>query len=526
MAAALLSACRLASAFAETPQVPSHDRPNIIVILADDLGYADTSVNPGARFQTPNIERIAREGVRFTDGYASAAVCAPSRAGLLTGRYQERFGFQYNDGGSERALRQGLGLPLDQATLAQLLKADGYHTGLIGKWHEGEQPKFYPTNRGFDEFVGFLPGETSYIDPSVPGVHLAFGGFSDAILHELVAGNKPRVDGKTLGTISGMDAMADVDSDIDRMMHRLGATFERRPPNNIVAGNDHRVIDNRHQYLTDYFADEAARFVERNANGAQPYFLYLAFNAPHAPLMVTDKYYRRFPKIKDHQLRVYVAMISALDDGVGKVLDAVRKSGRSNNTIIVFASDNGCAQYNPGLCTNTPLRGGKLSFYEGGVRVPLLMAWPGHIKAGTEYRNPVSLMDVLPTAVAAAGGSLPTDRVYDGVDLMPYLTEEKSGAPHEFLAWQAKPLVAIRYGDWKLWETQGSDIGVYGQYKLLFNLRDDLNESVNLKDKTPKKLKLLEQMILQWEAPMIEPLWKTKHPVTVTIDGMTFKLPV
>lgn len=527
-AVALLTTVTFSAECVAQPVPEPRTKPNIIVILADDLGYADTSADPGGRFPTPNIDRIAQEGVRFADGYATAPVCAPSRAGLLTGRYQERFGFEYNDGGAARALREGLGLPLSQITIAQILRADGYHTGLIGKWHEGELPKFYPMNRGFDAFIGFLPGESSYIDPKLPGVHLAFRGFSDEILHELVGGKTPKIDAKSLQAMLGTKNVINFNNNvrIERIGRRLAATFERHKLNEVVEGAGHYIVHNEHEYLTDYFADQATQFIARSAESGKPYFLYLAFNAPHAPLMVTDKYYRRFPQIKNHQLRVYAAMISALDDGIGRVLDAVRRSGIQDNTIIFFASDNGCAEYNPGLCSNTPLRGGKLSFYEGGIRVPFLMAWPGHIKAGMVYREPVSLMDVLPTSVAAAGGTLPTDRVYDGVDLIPYLTGEKGGAPHSFLAWQAEPLVAIRSGDWKLWETEGPDTGVYGHYKLLFNLRNDLNESTSLESKEPYELETLEDMIHRWEAPMIAPLWQTKGPVTIEIDGRTFRLPV
>lgn len=526
-------AAALAAALALRPvtAIPAADvvqrPPNIVVILADDLGYADVSANPGGRFNTPNIDRIGKQGVRFTDGYASAPVCAPSRAGLLTGRYQERFGFEYNDGGAPRALSEGLGLPVSETTIAQVLKDDGYHTGLVGKWHEGMRPQFYPTNRGFDEFVGFLPGESSYMDPTLPGAHLAFRGLSEDILHDLVLGKEPKIGKNALQAMLSTPVNIDLDSDvrIDRMGRRLAGEFERRKLNQILEGGDHHVVHNEHEYLTDYFADRAAQFIQQNTKSGTPYFLYLAFNAPHAPLIVTDKYYRRFANIKDHQLRVYAAMISALDDGVGKVLDAVEQSDQADNTIIVFASDNGCAEYDPGLCSDTPLRGGKLSFYEGGIRVPFMMSWPGHIAPGTVYHNPVSLMDVLPTSVAAAGGRLPADRPYDGVNLMPYLTGKVAGAPHEVLAWRTEPLVAIRHGDWKLWETEGSETGVYGHYKLLFNLHDDLNESTNLEDKNPQDLKELEDLIHRWEAPMIAPKWTPKRANTFVIDGRTFTLP-
>lgn len=405
----------------QAPAVAAAPRPNIIVILADDLGYADISAYNIDRFQTPNIDRIGIQGVRFTDGYATAPVCGPSRAGLMTGRYQNRFGFEYNNGGAERDLAQGLGLAVGEVTIAQLLKEAGYHTGMIGKWHLGSQKQFYPMNRGFDEFVGFLPGETSYIDPKQPGVHVSFGPLGDNAINI-----------QAPSTVN--------DDDRSDRLGKIADTFLRGPLNQIVEGPNRQVVHNQDEYLTDYFGDRAIDFIQRSSKSGKPYFLYLAFNAVHSPHMVTAKYYDRFPQIKNHQQRVYAAMIASLDDQVGRVLDAVDASGRANSTLIYFASDNGCAMYFPGLCSCTPLRGGKLSYYEGGIRVPFMMRWPGHIRARLVYRDVVSLLDVLPTSVAAAGGKLPEDRVYDGVDLMPYLSGKKSGSPHNMLAWRALPL--------------------------------------------------------------------------------------
>ena len=489
-----------------TSTVAAASRPNIIVILADDLGYADISAYKIDRFQTPNIDRIGMEGVRFTDGYATAPVCGPSRAGLMTGRYQERFGFEYNNGG-ERDLAQGLGIAVGELTIAQLLKDAGYHTGMIGKWHLGSQEQFYPINRGFDEFVGFLPGETSYIDPKQPGVHASFGPLGDSAL---TSPAQPAIE----------------DADRGNRLSKLAATFVRGPANQIVESADHHIIHNEHQYLTDYFGDRAMEYIQRNAKAGNPYFLYLAFNAVHAPHMVTAKYYDRFPQIRDHQMRVYAAMVAALDDNVGRVLDAVKAAGQTDNTIIYFASDNGCAAYFPGLCSCTPLRGGKLSHYEGGTRVPFMLRWPGHIQSGMVYREAVSLLDVLPTSVAAAGGSLPADRVYDGVDLIPYLTAKKSGPPHDMVAWRRLPLFSIRQGDWKLWESVDDKTGRYGEYKLLFNLKDDLNETTNLADKHPEKLKELEGLAHQWAEQMTDPKWPTRTAVTYNVCGTPFRLPI
>lgn len=490
-------------------------RPNIILILADDLGYADVSAYPGGRFPTPNIERIARHGALFTDGYATAPVCGPSRAGLLTGRYQQRFGFEYNNGPAKRDFRRGLGLAAGELTLARLLQRAGYYTGMIGKWHLGSGPQFYPLHRGFDEFVGFLPGQTSYIDPRLPGVHMSYGPLGDDAIRAALAR-------------ASADRKVDTSNDADfgRRIARLAAIFSRGPSNQIVAGPRQRVVHNEHEYLTDYFGDRAAGFIHDRSRAGRPYFLYLAFNAPHAPHTVTAQYYDRFPQIRDHQERVYAAMIAALDDNVGKVLAAVQASGQPDRTLIIFASDNGCAAYFPGLCSCSPLRGGKLSYYEGGIRVPFMMSWPGHIPSGLVYHRMVSLLDVVPTTVAAARGTLPTDRVYDGVDLMPYLPRHHAGAPHEMLAWRALPLEAIRDGDWKLWESSGGGDAGYGSYQLLFNLGTDSNETHDLAGSEPQEVRRLAGELSRWSGAMIAPKWPTKHPATYDVCGRTFKLPI
>ena len=498
--------CLLSGGVAVKPQQPERPTvaaparrppPNIVLILADDLGYADISAYRVGRFSTPNIDRIGMQGVRFTDGYASAPVCGPSRAGLQTGRYQNRYGFEYNNGPAQRDLTEGFGLDLGEITLAQLLKSRSYHTGLVGKWHLGIQEKFYPTNRGYDEFVGFLPGQTSYIDPHQPGVHLS------------------RLRSSTNSDVQGVAEDAD-----------SAGQFSRHELTQILEGPDHQVIHNEDQYLTDYFAERDAQFIEKSVKAGQPYFLYAAFNAVHAPLMITQKYYDRFPQIKDEQVQIYAAMVAALDDAVGRILDAVDASGQSQNTLVIFASDNGCAAYRPGLCSCEPLRGGKLSHYEGGTRVPFMMRWPGHIPSGLVYREVVSLLDVLPTAVGVAGGSLPPDRIYDGVDIMPYLAGRKTGAPHDMLVWRRRPLVSIRKGDWKLWESVNDTTGQFGEYKLLFNLRTDLNETTNVASRHPEKVRELEALIRQWSKDMTDPRWPSRPPVQYEVCGTPFRLPI
>jgi arylsulfatase A-like enzyme len=454
-------------------------RPNIVVVMADDLGYADISSYGGTRIRTPNIDRIARAGVIFTDGYSAAPVCSPSRAGLNTGRHPDRFGFEFNNGPPQRDIEQNLGLPKDEITLAQALNGVGYHTGLIGKWHLGSNDDFYPTNRGYDEFVGLLTGATSYMSPDAPG--------------EIYV--QPEGSNATLSKV-------------------------RNAANKIVEGPDRKFVENEDRYLTEYFGERAVDYIKRNVGADDPYFLYAAFTAPHDPLQTTQKYYDRFPHIKDEGMRVYASMISALDDQVGAILDAVEASGEDSNTIVYFMSDNGCAAYIQGICACQPLRGGKLSHYEGGARVPFMVRWPAKLKAGQVYRNVVSTMDVFTTSLTAAGGKLPTDRVFDGVDVVPYLRGEAPGIPHDSLAWRRSPNASIRKGDWKLWKS------LDGKFTYLFNLKDDPNEATNRAESEPAKLKELSDAFDQWAKDMKDAAWPSRPFVKYDVCGTPFELPI
>jgi arylsulfatase A-like enzyme len=260
--------------------------------------------------------------------------------------------------------------------------------------------------------------------------------------------------------------------------------------------------------------------VARNAKAADPYFLYAAFTAPHDPLQVTKKYYDRFPQIENRTNRIYAAMVSALDHNVGKILDAVEQSGEADNTLVVFLSDNGCAAYYPGMCACEPLRGGKLTQYEGGVRVPFLVRWPRALRGGQIYRNPISALDIFPTVMRAAGVPMPADRTYDGVDLMPYLTGRERGVPHKALMWRRQPLVSIRQGDWKMWKH------LEGKYTLLYNLRDDPNEAINLASRNPTKLRELETALNQWSKDLQNPKWPSRPDVTYDVCGTPFTVPI
>jgi arylsulfatase A-like enzyme len=454
--------------------------PNVIVMMADDLGYADVSAYGIDRIPTPNIDSIGEGGVIFTAGYATASVCSPSRAGAHTGRYQQRYGFEYNAGPARREAEEGLGLDIGEITLGTALSGAGYATGLVGKWHLGSQDQFYPTNRGYADFVGIMPGGTAYIDITLPGVkHF----------------DNPRPAG-----------------DVPRSQGRSDLTA-------VIEGPERTVIDNETEYLTEYWARRAVGFIEEKAPG-DPYYLFIGWNAPHDPLTVTQKYYDRFPHIETEHHRIYAAMVSALDDAVGEVLAAVERSGEARDTLIVFVSDNGCAAYYDGMCACEPLRGGKLTHYEGGLRIPYMMKYPARLPAGQVYRQPVSTLDIFPTAMAAAGAPLATDRVYDGVDLLPFLTGEAEGEPHPVLAWRREPMAAIRQGDWKLWRS------VEDGYSLLFNLAEDPNETTNLAQSHPEKLAELEAAFDAWAADMTDARWPSRPPANYTVCGVPFRLPI
>ena len=443
-------------------------KPNIVFILGDDLGYCDVSMYGCKEIPTPNIDSIGKNGIRFTNGYVSAPVCSPSRAGLMTGRYQQRFGFEFNAGPLQRAINnKDMGLPLTEITLAQVMKKSGYATGMVGKWHLGMNDRYMPTQRGFDEYFGFLFGANLYVDPNKPGVITR------------------------TGTEGG------------------GSSQGSRSPQNPIYRNTTPVEED--QYLTDAFAREAVAYIDRHQR--EPFFLYAPFNAPHEPFQVTQKYFDRFPNVKDERRRVYMAMVSALDDAVGAILRKLRDTGLEKNTLVVFLSDNGCATYT-NACTNDPLRLGKLTHLEGGFRVPFAMQWPAKLKSGIVSDQVISSLDLFPTAVAMAGGELPKDRSYDGVDLLPFLTGQKKAAPHEVLCWRNGPNAAVRKGDWKLFKG--------GDHYWLFDLSKDIGEQKNLAAARPEIVEQLKNELAKWEAQMKEPLWPCRKPAggNWEIDGI------
>ena len=434
------------AAFAAAPAAA--DRPNIVVILTDDLGYHDVGFNGCTDIPTPHLDSIAQRGVKFTNGYVSYSVCSPSRAGLLTGRYQQRFGHERNPRWEPQNPRSGL--PLTERTLADVLRPAGYRTGIIGKWHLGAHPDLHPQRRGFDEFFGMLGGGHRYFPEEF------------TLTHPLQAKNE-----------------ADT--------YRLKIERDGRPVEVT-------------QYLTDEFSDEALRFVERHR--AQPFFLYLAYNAPHAPLQAPEKYLQRFASIKNPRRRTYAAMVSAVDDGVGRLLTKLRELGLEQNTIIFFLSDNGGPTAD-NASDNTPLRGAKGSPWEGGWRVPFAVQWPGHLPAGQVFAEPIISLDIFATAVSLAGVTPDPTRPLDGVNLVPFLTGKKSGAPHEtiFLRMHDKGAFAVRSDGLKLVIPDGKSPAQ------LFDLSTDVREAKNISADRPDAARLLRDRLQAWNAQLIPPVF-------------------
>lgn len=414
------------------PAQAADRKPNFIVFLADDEGYGELGCQGNKEIPTPHIDSIAKNGVRFTQGYVSGPYCSPTRAGLMTGRYQTRFGHEFNPGGS----RDKVGLPLSEKTVADRLKALGYATCAIGKWHLGEAPDFYPMKRGFDEFYGTL-ANTPFIQP--------------------------------------------------RLFMDSREAAEVRAP----AEKDF--------YTTDAYAARAVDWIGKNKD--KPFFLYLPFNAQHAPLEAPKKYLDRFPNITDEKRKLFAAMMSAKDDAVGQVLAKVRELGQEENTLIFYLTDNGGPTPST-TSKNDPLRGLKATTLEGGIRVPFMVQWKGKLPVGKTYEPPVIQLDILPTVVSAAGGKVDPAWKLDGVNLLPYLTGENKGKPHETLYWRFGEQWAIRHGDWKLVASR-----IDGKEPRLFNLAEDIGEAKDLAVKNPEKFKELKVLWDAWNKEQKDPLW-------------------
>lgn len=440
-------------------------KPNIVVILVDDLDWADVSTYGRSDAPTPNIDRIAQSGVAFSDGYVAASVCAVSRAALLTGRMPQRFGFTYNinDEGDP-----GAGLPVDQKTIADRLRPLGYRSAAFGKWHLGAESQFYPTRRGFDEFFGFLAGETNYVDPATPGI----------------VTTPTKEDKYPIGPRSGNHAM--------------------------VEGPDARPADDFSRYLTDQITDRAVDFISRaSAERNRPFFAYVAYNAPHWPLQVPQAWYDRFAHIKDPVRRTYVAMIAAMDDGVGKILDTLERRGLRDDTMVFFLSDNGCP-HRFGFCNpDHPFGAGKFTYLEGGTRVPFMLSWPAGMTSRGISASPVSSLDIAATVLRAADPKQALPRELEGRDLV--LTARRP-QPDRLLVWGQEPVYAARQGDRKLWLSRD------WKQSRLYDLKRDLAETVDLSGTDPVGVRRLGAAIERFRTSLPAPRWKLHATRKVTVN--------
>ena len=422
-------------------------RPNVLVIVADDLGYADLGFQGGADIPTPHINSIAASGARFTNGYVSGPYCSPTRAGLLTGRYQQRFGHEFNPGG-EGAVGAGSaekGLPLSETTMANRFKNAGYVTGLVGKWHLGSSPKFHPQNRGFDEFFGFLGGAHTYFNKETASV---------------LRGTEKHSEPSYLTDAFGREAV----SFIDR--HQAKPFFLYLAFNAVH---------------TPMEADEDRldKFAAINENPRKTYAAMLS--------AMDDAVGHVLKKLRESQLEENTLIFFMSDNG-GPTMRGTTINGS----------------------INTPLRGSKRTTLKGGVRVPFAIQWKGHIAPGTVFNRPVIQLDIQPTALAAAGIEISPDWKFDGVNLLPFIAGQTTGSPHETLYWRLGQQNAIRHGDWKLVQydlnVESSPTREVSP-KRLYQLSKDIGESHDLAADYPEKVKELDSLWQSWNSQLAKPLW-------------------
>ena len=417
----------------------AQDKPNFVFILADDLGYGDLSSYGCNDIKTAHLDRLAASGVRFTSGYSSHPYCSPMRAGLMAGRYQHRFGYERNIAYDQHNMV--MGLPVSEKTVATRMQEAGYVTGAVGKWHLGSSKPFQPNARGFDFWYGFRGGGHQYFVVDL-NVRLQEG------YHESLERN---------GQPEGLEG-----------------------------------------YLTTALTDAAVEFIQKNRD--EPFFLYLAYNAPHGPLQAPKSYEDRYADIGDDKRRTYAAMVHSMDDEIGRVIETLKVLQLTENTVVFFMSDNGGPEQ-ANSSDNGPLRGAKGQVYEGGIRVPFLVSWPGTIAEGQVNHYPVMSIDLMRTALELGGARI-TQKL-EGVNLVPHLTGEKSGAPHEALFWRMDNGTdyAVRSGPWKLAKTRDQE-GIQ-----LYNLNDDIGETNNLFSENPDVVSRLIGLYEDWNAQNIPPFF-------------------
>lgn len=469
--------------------------PNVVLIVVDDLGFNDITFYGGGigngSVPTPHIDSIAAQGIHFTIAYAGNATCAPSRAALLTGRYPTRVGFEFTpttpsflrlisgDGFKEENAENypepsSLGLPSSEQTLPEALKEKDYHSIALGKWHLGASEGMLPNDQGFDEFLGFLGGGGMFMEEDDPEV---------------------------------VNSKQDFDP-IDRFLWanlRYGVQFNE---------GDTFKPDS---HTTDYLSREAVKAIE--ANRERPFFMYLAYNAPHTPLQSEKRDYDALSHIEDHTERTYAGMIRGLDRGIGQVLASLEENGLSDNTIVIFTSDNGGADYVGLPDLNKPYRGWKMTFFEGGIRTPFFIRWPEKIAAGSKYDSPVAHIDIFSTVLAAAGIEPPEDRVIDGRDILAVAQDPEQPALDRPLFWRTGGYKVVQEDGWKLqlMEQNGKT--------WLFNLNEDPTEQHNLSTSHPEKFNQLREVLYSLDSEMVEPLWPSLVEAPIAIDYALDEIP-
>ena len=482
-------------------------QPNILLIIVDDLGYSDLASYGNTNIHTPNIDSFGKKGIRFTQAYVTSPICAPSRMGIITGRYQQRFGAEFmlydkfaptvkknikRNLFSFKKKSEGIttlkpdlflnhskyatDIPASEITIAQLLKQKGYATGYIGKWNLSSSPEVSPDQFGFDYNYSFDGALSRYVDDPV-------------------------------------DSTAYINMHLPWSFSEIPAWAPRQGSTAIKEG---RLVVSDTGYLTFSFAHKAIDYIEHNK--ASPFFLTLSFNAPHDPFQVPKTYFDRIKGVTDSVKRVYFGMIEALDDAVGMVMQKLQRENLIDNTLVFFISDNGGATYTRAT-DNAPLLGGKCTHFEGGLSVPFFIQWPAALQKELVYNNPVSSLDIFTTTAAACGAELATDRTYDGVDLIRYIYED-TVLPHDKFFWRNGYSKAFRSGDWKLYLNEKQKI------TRLYNLGNDREEKYDLSTNQPGKLKELLEELKSWEDKnTITPLWPSAADLLIDVNGKWFRFP-
>ena len=476
------------------PEAPSKDdRPNIILILADDMGYNDISIHNGGAadgtLQTKNIDALAKSGILFTRGYAANATCAPSRASIMTGKYSTRFGYEFtpiptlgrmviswlaeeNDSELKTRIDREVipnippfmeqGMPTEQITIAEILRDAGYYTAHIGKWHLGHAYGMDPLSQGFQDSLGLIG--PLYLPEDHPDV-----------------------------------VNAKLDTRIDKMIWSIGqysATFnegETFAPD---------------KYVTDYYTDEALKVIENNRN--RPFFLYLSHWAIHNPLQALRSDYEQMNHMHGHNLQVYSAMINSLDRSVGKIVEKLKELEIYGKTLIIFTSDNGGANYIELEDINKPYRGWKISFFEGGIRVPYIVSWPDEINPGKKSDSAVHHFDIFPTIAKAAG--IKSMHSLDGIDLMPFIKNEKQSKPHKTLFWRSGNHQSVLHENWKY------IISKKENFSWLFDTSVDPLETNNLIESHPEVAIEIEELLVKFNSEQKDPLFPSSYDTPIMID--------